>query len=210
MIVSYIILMNKTNPLSGQRGRPREFDTGKALERAVRQFTCYGYHGTSISDLNKALQLTSGSIYKAWSDKRGLFLAALDYYIEQRLQHVKETIATGNGREKIYAFLISYAKLSSGSEGRQGCMVVGTAVELATYDSEISARLSSLVQRWETQLSQMIEEGQQDGSVSLSIDPSVTAMVLIALTRGMRVLGKTGASEEQMNGIIHDAMRLLD
>ncbi|WP_225365810.1 TetR/AcrR family transcriptional regulator [Serratia rubidaea] len=209
MIVSYIGGMNNISP--SQRGRPREFDTERALQQAVRQFSVYGYHGTSIADLNRALNLTSGSIYKAWGDKRGLFLATLDYYIAQRIESVRAaTDAARSGREKVYAFLAAYAKLSSGSEGRQGCLIVGTAVELSAYDDEIARRLAAQQQRWESQLSRLLEEGQQDGSVSASCEPAVTATLLIALTRGMRVLGKTGASEESMTRIIHKAMCLLD
>ncbi|HGM6860895.1 TPA: TetR/AcrR family transcriptional regulator [Serratia rubidaea] len=209
MIVSYIDGMNNISP--SQRGRPREFDTERALQQAVRQFSVYGYHGTSIADLNRALNLTSGSIYKAWGDKRGLFLATLDYYIAQRIESVRAaTAAAGSGREKVYAFLAAYAKLSSGSEGRQGCLIVGTAVELSAYDDEIARRLAAQQQRWESQLSRLLEEGQQDGSVAASCEPAVTATLLIALTRGMRVLGKTGASEESMTRIIHKAMCLLD
>lgn len=209
MIVSYIDGMNNIYP--SQRGRPREFDTERALQQAVRQFSVYGYHGTSIADLNRALNLTSGSIYKAWGDKRGLFLATLDYYIAQRIESVQAaTAAADSGREKVYAFLAAYAKLSSGSEGRQGCLIVGTAVELSAYDDEIARRLAAQQQRWESQLSRLLEEGQQDGSVAASCEPAVTATLLIALTRGMRVLGKTGASEESMTRIIHKAMCLLD
>ncbi|WP_099050077.1 TetR/AcrR family transcriptional regulator [Serratia rubidaea] len=201
--------MNNISP--SQRGRPREFDTERALQQAVRQFSVYGYHGTSIADLNRALNLTSGSIYKAWGDKRGLFLATLDYYIAQRIENVQAaTAAAGSGREKVYAFLAAYAKLSSGSEGRQGCLIVATAVELSAYDDEIARRLAAQQQRWESQLSRLLEEGQQDGSVAASCEPAVTATLLIALTRGMRVLGKTGASEESMTRIIHKAMCLLD
>jgi AcrR family transcriptional regulator len=70
--------MTNTSHTSGRPGRPREFDSDAALDKAIARFSEHGYHGTSISDLHACLGLTSGSIYKAWGDKRGLFLAALD------------------------------------------------------------------------------------------------------------------------------------
>ena len=60
------------------RGRPREFDIDDALDKAVRVFSERGYHATSIGDLAGAMELASGSIYKAFRDKRAVFLAAFD------------------------------------------------------------------------------------------------------------------------------------
>jgi TetR/AcrR family transcriptional regulator, transcriptional repressor for nem operon len=37
-----------------------------------------GFHGASLNDLAAGMQLTQGSIYKAFKDKRGIFLATLD------------------------------------------------------------------------------------------------------------------------------------
>ena len=64
--------------VSRPRGRPREFDMDKALDQAIRVFSEQGYHATSIGDLIDAMGLASGSIYKAFRDKRAVFLAAYD------------------------------------------------------------------------------------------------------------------------------------
>ena len=55
-----------------ERGRPRQFDLDAALDLAMPVFREKGYHSASISDLSDAMQLTAGSIYKAFHDKRGL------------------------------------------------------------------------------------------------------------------------------------------
>src|SRR5882757_6578187 len=66
------------------RGRPREFDLDAALDKAVRVFRERGYHATSIADLTEAMNLASGSVYKAFKDKRTIFLAAFDRERERR------------------------------------------------------------------------------------------------------------------------------
>jgi TetR/AcrR family transcriptional repressor of nem operon len=60
------------------RGRPREFDMDDALDQAIRIFRERGYNATSIGDLTDAMGLASGSLYKAFKDKREMFLAAFD------------------------------------------------------------------------------------------------------------------------------------
>jgi len=51
-------------------GRPREFDTEKALELATSLFWRKGYEGTSLSDLTETLGITRPSLYAAFGNKR--------------------------------------------------------------------------------------------------------------------------------------------
>jgi TetR/AcrR family transcriptional regulator, transcriptional repressor for nem operon len=55
-----------------------------ALDRALLVFREHGYHAASLGDLGSAMKLTPGSIYKAFSDKRAIFLAAFDRYTDLR------------------------------------------------------------------------------------------------------------------------------
>jgi AcrR family transcriptional regulator len=60
------------------RGRPREFDVEGALEKAIDVFRQRGYDGTSMTDLLDGMALSRGSLYKAFKDKRSVFLAAYE------------------------------------------------------------------------------------------------------------------------------------
>lgn len=192
-------------------GRPREFDNEAVLDKAIVRFSEHGYNGTSISDLNICLGLTSGSIYKAWGDKRGLFLAALDRYMDTRAEAIHLAVsAVESGRAKIEAILLLYAGMSSDVVGRRGCLVVETAVELSVGDPEIAKRIEAQQKRRETQLRGFIEEAQQDGSARASINAQSTANLIMAIQQGMRVLGKTGRSLDDMQQIVQESMRLFD
>jgi TetR/AcrR family transcriptional repressor of nem operon len=76
------------------RGRPREFDTDAAIERAMGVFWSSGYHGTSLPDLLEATNLSRGSLYAAFGDKHGLFLRALDRYIGEALTRLDTELDT--------------------------------------------------------------------------------------------------------------------
>src|ERR1700753_4416858 len=77
-----------TQDLARPRGRPREFDMDEALDQAIRVFCEQGYNATSIGDLIDAMGLASGSIYKAFRDKRAVFLAALDRHVVLRKEQI--------------------------------------------------------------------------------------------------------------------------
>ncbi|MFS2155845.1 TetR/AcrR family transcriptional regulator [Pseudomonas sp. Pseusp122] len=209
--ISYTVTMTKKSDLYVRPGRPREFDTDAALDRAITRFSEYGYHGTSISDLNACLGLTSGSIYKAWGDKRGLFLAALDRYMMLRGQAIAACLAAKHtGRDKIEALLKHYAQLSGEAAGRTGCLVIETAVELSLADTEVAGLIAAQQLRREAQLCRLIEEGQRDGSVRSDLNAAMLAKMLLALQQGMRVLGKTGSRDDDMQGMVTELMRLLE
>jgi AcrR family transcriptional regulator len=189
---------------SRARGRPREFDMDAALGKALDVFSERGYHAASISEL------TSGSVYKAFKDKRGIFLAAFDRYrrirralLDARLQEA------ATGRDKVRELLRSYASSSHGISGTRGCLVVGSANELAIFDEEAAQRVSDAFDANEAHLTELIRLGQSDGSISSTLDVEATARTLLCLTAGMRIVGKTGRTAPDMDAVAREAMKLL-
>ncbi|WP_426230847.1 TetR/AcrR family transcriptional regulator [Pararhizobium sp. DWP3-4] len=192
------------------RGRPREFDTDAALEHAIDVFSVRGYHGTSISDLSDAMQLTPGSIYKAFKDKRGILLAAFDRYRVLRNTKLMAAITPiPLGRDKIKAALQFYAEAAHGELGQRGCLVVATAAELAASDPVAAERVDVAHASNEAIMKNCILLGQSDGSVSTSVDAGDTARALLCLLQGMRIVGKTGRSRPEMMAVTDVAMKLL-
>ncbi len=193
------------------RGRPREFDIDEALGKAVRVFCERGYHATSITDLASAMALASGSIYKAFKDKRAVFIAAFDHYKAMRDAQLREAIQRGGtGREKVRNALDFFAASSCGAQGQLGCLVVSGASELATFDDEIAQRVTGSLQRSETLLGELLRQGQDDGSIPATLDSQATARLLLCVLQGMRVIGKSGRSKKDMQAVANAAMKLLD
>ncbi|MBJ9993763.1 TetR/AcrR family transcriptional regulator [Pseudomonas sp. S33] len=194
-----------------ERGRPREFDVDAALDRAALYFREHGYNGVSIADLSDALKLSSGSIYKAFHSKHGLFSAALDRYVSNRGEKLGEiTESQESGREKLRRILTFYAESSHTAEGQYGCLVLVGAVELASTDEEISSKVAAALASNERRLNNAIVQGQKDGSISKDIDAQTTAKLMLALIQGMRVLGKTGQNRDAMMAMVDAAMKILD
>ncbi|WP_105402391.1 TetR/AcrR family transcriptional regulator [Neorhizobium sp. T7_12] len=192
-------------------GRPREFEIEEALDKAIVVFSARGYHAASISELKDAMGLAAGSLYKAFKDKKAIFLASFDRYKQVRNALLDQELAEGaNGRDKVSRMLRFYAEASHGVSGRRGCLVVGTAIELAVYDTEAAERVGRSMARSEALFDTLIREGQADGSIPAAIDPSATARLLLSVTQGLRVLGKTGPNRDRAFSVVDTAMKLLD
>jgi len=181
---------------SRKRGRPREFDIDAALDKAVRVFRERGYHATSITDLLNAMELASGSVYKAFKDKQAIFVAAFDREEAVRGEKLQRIISTvKSGRDRIREVLIFYAKSSYGAEGKlDGC---------------VAQRVTAALHKSETLIINLIRQGRSDGSISASVDSKITARLLLCLLQGMRVIGKTGRECAEMTAVVDAAMKFL-
>ena len=198
--------LSQSNP----RGRPREFDIDDALDKVIPIFCERGFHGASLNDLSQGMQLTQGSIYKAFKDKRSVFLAALDRQETLYGAKLRKTVDRAkSGRDKLRAALLFYVELSLGVEGMQGCLVVTTAVELASTDSDIAERVRASFQRRQRFLATLILQGQEDGSIAGHADPEGTAWLMLFLFQGLRVVGKTGVTRKELLAVVSAAMKTL-
>ena len=104
--------------------------------------------------------------------------------------------------------LLSYVEHSQGIEGRRGCLVVGSAVELSAVDPVVGARVNAQLKTNETFIAGLIREGQADGSIPAHVATDDTARLMICITQGMRVVGKARLplDGERLVGV---AMKLL-
>ncbi|WP_434027742.1 TetR/AcrR family transcriptional regulator [[Pseudomonas] boreopolis] len=191
-------------------GRPREFDAELALERALEVFRERGYGGASIALLGQAMGLTTGSIYKAYGDKRALFLEAFERYVQARAADLRQRLETRrSGRERIAATIDFYLEFSQGIEGLRGCLVAGSAAEARTLDTSMQAIVADALRRNQAQLEELVRQGQADGSVPSRLVPGHAAQALLAFLLGLRVLGKAGHSlhGDALRGL---ALKILD
>ena len=192
-------------------GRPREFDIEDAVRDAMDVFWTRGYHATSLTDLLDGTGLSRGSLYKAFGDKKSLFLMALDCYAEAGLKELDDTLAAPvSAKQAIRAALTIYVPLSAGNTGRRGCMVMATAAEMLPHDPEVGARVQDTFRRIHALLAAAVRRGQATGDISIDQDARDVARFLVCQIEGMRVLGKVGATRQDMAAVVEAAMRSLE
>ncbi|WP_285423733.1 TetR/AcrR family transcriptional regulator [Pseudomonas sp. efr-133-TYG-103a] len=191
-------------------GRPRQFSLDDAARSAMNVFWDRGYEGASLPDLIEGTGLSRGSLYKAFGDKKGLLLAALDIYTSQALKVTAEMLSRpGTARQAIHDSMLRHARASSGQEGRRGCMLVAVANELVAQEPEVAQRIARMLHRTQQLYASAIIRGQAAGELEEG-DEQAMAYFLVCQIEGMRVLGKTGATEADMIALVERSMRLLN
>ncbi|MFT7578591.1 MAG: AcrR family transcriptional regulator [Myxococcota bacterium] len=189
--------------------RPREFDTDQALERALEVFWAQGFEATSVTDLKGAMGIETGSLYKAFGNKRALYVAAVERYIargerfQMRLLASKEPIS--DGIAQLFEAIVEIATDPSG----RGCFVVNCAIEHGATDAEIQ----SLLGRQEAALSRYLRDriaaDQTKGLVPSVIAADALASYVSATIGGIQVLAKKGASKQTLSGVAQAALQVF-
>jgi TetR/AcrR family transcriptional regulator, transcriptional repressor for nem operon len=190
---------------TADRGRPREFDPGVAIDAAAKVFWDQGYHATSIEDLCGATGLLRGSLYSAFGDKKGMLLAAIDRYTEKNLARLAESLNSPvPNRECLRSALLYYTRMATVLAGRHGCLVTNTALEMLPHDPDVAERVERIFRRMAALLSAAVIRGQAAGVFNPSLDERTVGNFLLCVTQGLRVLGKVKTYGEKELGATVD------
>lgn len=191
----------------GVIGRPREFDTDAALEKAMRLFWAKGYEGTSVADLTEALGISRPSLYAAFGDKQSLFRAALERYAEGPAGYVAAALAKPTAHEVAEHLLEGAANLLAGSKNPGGCLTVNGAIACGDEAEPVRRALSAHRAAGVSQLRRRFEQAKAQHDLPKDSDPAALARFLAAVVYGMAVLASTGASRKELDQVVRTTMK---
>lgn len=187
--------------------RPREFDTDKALDRAMGVFWAKGYEGASLQDLLDAMKIARGSLYKAFTDKRSIYLAALDRYdrteIEKGIANLRNPEA-GDGLARIRAMLES----AKNDAARRGCFMCNAAIDQARFNPKVEAKVKTMMRRLEDAIGVALKESRKGARWSAK-RRTATASFILNTYMGLRVLARSGYPPKDLQAIIDAALKEL-
>ena len=191
--------------------RPREFDDAAALDAAMDCFWRDGYEATSVRDLALRMGITGTSLYNAFGDKRSLFRQVLQRYAERSMRERIERLETSlPPKEAACAFVREIVERSLDDGDRRGCLLVNSALEIATHDAELAAEIAARFGEIEGFLKRALTAAQEDGSVPHDRDPVDLARLLLGVILGVRVLARSKPQRELLEGTVRPALALLE
>lgn len=185
-------------------GRPREFDEAEVLDAALRLFWDRGYERTGIADVVAATGVLRGSLYAAFGDKRGLFLAALGRY----RRHWLESLAGLAGERVLPGLRIMLLDLAGASAagGGRGCLVGNTIGEAFLGEAEVRVAVQATLDEVAAALAAVLGRGQETGEVSRAQPAAAQAWLVLAVLEGMLLLGRAGRPGADLAAMVDAAL----
>jgi TetR/AcrR family transcriptional repressor of nem operon len=189
--------------------RPRTFDESEVLERAVALFLSRGYERASMPELTAHLGICRQSLYNAFGDKRGLYLAALDRYGSREVDaKLSQLTAAPSPLAAVRSFVTSLAACASQCP-TDGCLTI-TAIVDSAGDEEARTIVEGHVDRLEKGLKTALKRAQQEFKLTPDAQPTRLARSLITTYYGIGVLAKLPGSALRIKAAAAEALERLD
>ena len=191
--------------------RKKEFDEYEVLHRAMEIFWHKGYEATSVQDLVEQMGINRGSLYGTFSDKRALFLAAIQYYDQTIISSVVQVLhSPGSPRHAIEGYIRSVVESAVKDPERQGCFLTNSAVEVGPHDPEAEQKLQASLQRIEAAFLDALIAARQMGEIGTRRDLRDVARFLTSSLQGLRVMARVNPDRDALHAIADIMISTLD
>ncbi len=158
----------------------------------MNAFMHKGFAKTSMQDLTKATGLHPGSIYCAFENKRGLLIAAIRQYREDRNTEFG-TFFSGKAAvlTKFKAYLDHIVKECQSCDTAQACLLTKALSEVAEQDEEIQALITENLRLWQVGIAEQIELAKSNNELNTQKDSCHLARYFVMGIYGLRTFAQT-------------------
>lgn len=190
------------------RGRPKTFDRDAALDKALELFWRHGYEATSLSDLVEATGAKAPTLYAEFTNKEGMFRAAVERYIEKYADQHKAALVcpescVAKGVERYFRLTAtSYTDCSKPA----GCFFICTSTALSAESTDVADMLRDCHTSQKDDLKRFLLTRQQSGELNSQTNIDALCDYLVCLLQGMSVRAREGASRADLDSIIDTLM----
>lgn len=193
-------------PLKNRPGRPRAFDEGAALEKAMYVFWRKGYDATSVSDLTAAMGINPPSLYAAFGNKESLFFRVLERYSEGPGAFVAKALAAPTAREVAERRLYGAIDAMRNPAHPLGCLVVQAAARRGDPKDPIGQKLFSVCEMAQQAFVQRFKRAKAEGDLPKSADPVALARYLDVVSQGLSIQAASGATRADLRKVVAIAL----
>ncbi|RDU96212.1 TetR/AcrR family transcriptional regulator [Trinickia dinghuensis] len=176
------------------RGRPRAYDAEDALKRARDTFWQSGYSATTLDDLSAATGMNRPSLYGAFGDKRALYLATLQRYIEVSRAGMDQALAGDLplGEALLHVYDLALGMYYRAGSAATGCFLTGTAVAEAINDEDVRSILADGLRVFDRSFEARFMRAQHGGELDPNADPAMLAKVASAILHSLAIRSRAG------------------
>jgi AcrR family transcriptional regulator len=189
------------------KGRPREFDTDKALDAALEVFWRKGYEGASLPDLTEAMGINRPSLYAAFGNKEALFRKVVARYVEGPAGCMRRAFEEPTARAVAERLLMSGIDLMTEPNKPRGCLLVQGALVCGDEADCVRQELVARRQSGEAAIRKRFERAKKEGDLPPDTDAADLARYLVTVMRGLAVEATGGATRRELRRVADVALR---
>jgi len=190
------------------RGRPKTFDREAALDIALELFWRHGYEGTSLNDLVEATGAKAPTLYAEFTNKEGMFRAAVDRYTEKFAGQSAAALACpeSNVASGVESYFRSTAACFTDDKKPGGCFFICTSSTLSADSEKVAEMLRNRHSNQQANLLDFLLARQEIGELDARTNVPALAAFLGCLLQGMSVRAREGATYAELNELIDTLM----
>jgi TetR/AcrR family transcriptional regulator, copper-responsive repressor len=192
------------------RGRPREFDPDLVLDRALEAFARDGFEATSVQALADAMGICKPSLYAAYGNKEGLFVAALGRYAAQTQRRRADLLEHAtDARTGVEAVLLDVVESDAACDAHRGCLLVTEASSgvAASQSAPVRTALAMALTDGRAVLVHRLARARDDGELPADVSVDALADYFGAVMMGLSVASRGGAGIDTQRAVVAMAMR---
>ena len=188
-------------------GRPREFDTEKALDAALLLFWRHGYEGTSLAALTHAMKINVPSLYAAFGNKETLFRMALERYLQRPASYLPNALQEPTARGAAESLLNGAINMVMNPRHPDGCLLVQGALASGPDTEWVRKELSRHRAGAESAVMQRFRRAVKEGDLPANSDPGKLARYLTTIVWGLSVQAAGGYTRAQLKEVANLAIQ---
>jgi AcrR family transcriptional regulator len=188
-------------------GRPRGFDTEKALDGAMRVFWQKGFDGASLTDLTDAMGINRPSMYAAFGNKEELYSRTMERYVEARSQHLGEYLGAATARESVELVLRDAAmRFTDPNNPNAGCFGMQGAMTCADVSPELKEHIEDMHVALEKALRQRFSHAINDGELPPGSAADLARFYAV-IYQGLAFQAKAGTGRKELYRVVDMALK---
>ncbi len=185
--------------MSGQRGRPRQYDAQTAVDAAGKVFWTKGFSGTSLDDLSVAMGMNRPSIYRAFGDKEAIYRLALAQFTSQMEEgFTRAVLHEVDIRKGLRKFYRAALEVYSVGESPLGCMVMCTAPSASVVNPNVQADLLKVITQLDAHILGCVERAVEQGQISEVSDAKSLSKLIQAVLHSLAIRARAGESKASL------------
>ncbi len=180
--------------------KAKAFDRKEVLADLTGLFQQKGYNGTSIQDIVRHSKLSRSSIYDTFVSKDGLFLEVLKTYLSDFGKLVNKVVKDAtNPFDAIKGiFDLSIDVVVKSDKDNSGCLFVNSKAEIWCEEKIVGNSMSNSENGLFQLFENLVQDGQNQGIISMNRVPSDFARYLVTSLHGFRLTGISNQNRKEL------------